>query len=473
MGTISGPFSIPDGLIYHIDPANPKSYIGTGTTIYDLSGNGNTSNFTNGALYQNYQKGVVVVDGFNDYISTPIFNISSAASVSVWIKNVALDSIVFGASGSGINYPNSEYIFYYYSNTALAIQGYNAGPFKQYYFSNINLNTWHNLVMTRDASNNMSVYLNGIGSTTGALSYSGTMQMNQIGRYSTFSNQYNAKGSIGEVKIYNRALSASEVLQNYNASKKRYVPEENIVRNGLVLNLDAANPSSYSGSGNTSYDLSGFGNTATLVNGTGFDTTGGGAFLFDGSNDYFEAQHSSSLNISGSITVDVWVYMTSVSNSADMNLICKYSNAGGSSNQSWILFKSTGDYRSASPDGLTANNNEFVWLASSNGNYYGALIGTGEQVLTNTWYNVVAIYNSSTEKMQLYLNGQLKTNVTRTGQTSGVLSTNLRNLQVGGTPLDSNRWVQGRIPISRVYNRALSAQEVLQNFNATKARYNI
>ena len=39
MGTIPGPFSIPDGLIYHIDPANPKSYIGTGTTIYDLLGN--------------------------------------------------------------------------------------------------------------------------------------------------------------------------------------------------------------------------------------------------------------------------------------------------------------------------------------------------------------------------------------------------------------------------------------------------
>jgi hypothetical protein len=90
MGTISGPFSIPDGLIYHIDPANPKSYIGTGTTIYDLSGNGNTSYFTNGALYQNYQKGVVVVDGNNDYISTPLFNLTSPVTVSAWVKNMTL-----------------------------------------------------------------------------------------------------------------------------------------------------------------------------------------------------------------------------------------------------------------------------------------------------------------------------------------------------------------------------------------------
>ena len=223
MGTISGPFSIPDGLIYHIDPANPKSYIGTGTTIYDLSGNGNTSNFTNGALYQNYQKGVVVVDGNNDYILTPVFNLTSPVTISAWVKNIAGDGSIFGAYGTGVGYGNGENIFSF-GNKYVTIQGNNFG-FKTFYFSDLNLNTWQNLVMTRDASNNMRVYLNGIGSTTGAISYSNTLQMNQIGRYSNFTNQYNAKGSIGEVKIYNRALSASEVLQNYNATKKRYVPE--------------------------------------------------------------------------------------------------------------------------------------------------------------------------------------------------------------------------------------------------------
>ena len=245
-----------------------------------------------------------------------------------------------------------------------------------------------------------------------------------------------------------------------------------LVTDGCVFAIDAANIKSYSGSGFTVNGLVG-GIGGTLVNGVGFTSSNYGSFVFDGSNDYFESPHSSSLNISGSITVDVWVYMTSLTNTGDPNLICKYSNAGGSSNQSWILFKSTGDYRSYSPDGLSANNNEFCWLASSSGNFTGALIGTGEQVITNTWYNVAAIYNSSTEKMQIYINGQLKTNVTRTGQTSGVLSTNLRNLQIGGTPLDSNRWVQGRIPVARVYNRALSASEILQNFNATRGRYGI
>ena len=274
------------------------------------------------------------------------------------------------------------------------------------------------------------------------------------------------------MQAYSKSLSSDEILQNYNASKGRYIITPNIVTDGLVFNYDSAISSSYSGIGNTAYDISGSGASIALTNGPTFSPLNSGSIVFDGTNDYIEAPHSSSLNISGSITVDVWIYMTSLSNSGDMNLICKYSNAGGSSNQSWILFKSTGSYSAYSPNG-TAGSNEFVWLATSAGSTGGAFIGTGEQVSANTWYNVVAIYNSFNEKIEIYTNGQLKSSTTRTGQTSGVLSTNLRNLQVGGTPLDSNRWVQGRIPISRVYNRALSAQEVLQNFNATKARYNI
>jgi hypothetical protein len=243
-----------------------------------------------------------------------------------------------------------------------------------------------------------------------------------------------------------------------------------VVTNGLVGYWDAANTRSYSGSGLTANGLVGIG--GTLLNGVGFTSSNNGSFIFDGTNDYFESPHSDSLNISGSITVDVWVYLTSLSNSGDLNLICKYSNAGGSSNQSWILFKSTGNYSAFSPNG-TAGNNEFVWLATSSGNTGGAFIGTGEQVQINTWYNVVAIYNSSNEKIEIYTNGQLKSSATRTGQTSGVLSTNLRNLQIGGTPLDSNRYVQGRIPSAKIYNRALTQQEILQNYNATKTRYGL
>ena len=74
MGVSGGPKSNVDGLIFHLDPANKRSYPGTGTTIFDLSGNNYTSYFANGALLAD---DVVRVDGADDYIATPIFNLTA------------------------------------------------------------------------------------------------------------------------------------------------------------------------------------------------------------------------------------------------------------------------------------------------------------------------------------------------------------------------------------------------------------
>ena len=440
MGISAGPNSISDSLAFHIDPANPRSYAGVGTVIYDLSGNGKTSYFTNGALYQNYQKGVVLVDGNNDYISTPLFNLTSPITVSAWVKNIADDAPVFSASGAGVIFGNDE-VIHYFSGKSILICGYPA-PGKYFQFPQLNLNQWSHLVMTRDASNNMSVYLNGVGSTSNTQSYSYTLQMNQIGRYSAFTNIYNAKGSIGEVKIYNRALSASEVLQNYNASRKRYLPEENIVKNGLVLNIDAANPSSYAGSGNTSFDLSGFGNTATLVNGTGFGTTGGGMFVFDGSNDYIDIPSITS--ITGNFTVAVWFFTTATT---DAN------------------FKRLVDLNYATGFWLGRQTNTNNWgggIIESNEPYGIYLPFTNGQ-----WHYLVSIRSGSTHI--LYGDGVSNTisNTVSTGNLSA------SSLLIAKQPEGGGTFLNGNISQVQIYNRALSATEVMQNFNAMRERYNI
>jgi hypothetical protein len=483
MGTNYNPCVATDGLILYLDAFNSSSYAGTGTTWYDMI-SGKSYSLINTPVFDSTGPKCMNLNGSTQYLSGNISQLTFGTGDFAIQANIKLNGLSNGftgayaaafvcAAGGGtgsclLQIGGSSTA---YTNIGVYHESSNIYSSINYNFST---NIIYNVAVTR-SSGVMTVYINGaaIGSTAASNSYDFNKSGTLLGKHYFAGYEQYFKGNIYSLQAYSKNLSSTEVLQNFNATKKRYTPEENIARDGLVFHYDAGKTSSYSGIGVTIFDLSGIGNTGTLINGPTFSSLNGGSIVFDGSNDYFEAQHSSSLNISGSITVDVWVYMTSVSNSADMNLICKYSNAGGSSNQSWILFKSTGDYRSASPDGLTANNNEFVWLASSNGNYSGALIGTGEQVLTNTWYNVVAIYNSSTEKMQMYLNGQLKTNVTRTGQTSGVLSTNLRNLQIGGTPLDSNRWIQGRIPIARVYNRALTQQEISQNYNAVKNRYGL
>jgi hypothetical protein len=246
-----------------------------------------------------------------------------------------------------------------------------------------------------------------------------------------------------------------------------------IVTDGLVLALDAANVKSYPGSGTTWKDLSRGGNNGTLINGPTFNSANGGSIVFDGVNDYIDCGNGSSLQITGSITVETWVYLTSLTNSNDLNLFSKYSNSGPN-NQGWILFKSTGNYTSFGPGGSGGpTTNEFAWLATSNGSLSGALIGTGVQVSANTWYQVVGVFNSSNDSMQIYTNGILRRSSVRTGQTPGVLLNASRNVCVGATPDDNSRFIQGNIPLSRVYNRALTSTEVLQNFNATKTRYGL
>ena len=249
---------------------------------------------------------------------------------------------------------------------------------------------------------------------------------------------------------------------------------ESIVTNGLVLNLDSGFVASYPRNENALYDMSSSGNNSTLTNGPTYNSGNGGSIVLDGSNDYINCGNGSSLQITGSITVETWIYLTSLTNSSDLSLFSKYSNTGGSIYQGWILFKSTGDYSAYGPGGSGGPaNNEFAWLATSNGNFSGALIGTGLQVLANTWYQVVGVFNSSNDVMQIYTNGTLRRSAVRTGQTSGVLLNASRNVCVGATPDDNSRFVQGNIPLSRIYNRALTAAEIRQNFEAQRSRFGI
>jgi hypothetical protein len=341
-----------------------------------------------------------------------------------------------------VSYGNNEVIHYFSGKSILVAGNPTAGKYFQ--FPQLNLNQWSNLVMTRDASNNMSIYLNGIGSTSNTQSYSNILQMNQIGRYSAFTNVYNVKGSIGEIKIYNRALSASEVLQNYNASKKRYLPEENIIKNGLVLNIDSANYLSYVGNLNTAYDLSGFGNTATLVNGTGFTGTNGGAFLFDGTNDYISMGTASSVK------------------PTQLSFACFFKiNAITSVN---VIAGKQGVGNGAASYAVVVQNGQLHFrISNSSGAEYNASTAFSN---TSTYNYAVGTYDGS--NLRLYLNGA----------SVGSSSVSISIIYSDSYPLLMGYYANAfatnmSIGSLKLYNRALSDTEIQQNFNAMRERYNI
>jgi len=219
-----------------------------------------------------------------------------------------------------------------------------------------------------------------------------------------------------------------------------------IVRNGLVLHLDAANVKSYPGTGTAWVDMSGVGNNGTLINGVGYSTDNKGSMVFDGVNDYADCGNTTSLSDIGgttNITVSVWAYY----------------NAYGGGGQSYSV--------------MTVKGNPWTWLLENPSNTFKFRITAGGADVNvadtsahslNTWYNVVGTYDGSS--MRIYVNGVLKNTKTQ----AGTLATNTSTAKIG-TFQGTNYNLNGKISNVSIYNRALTAVEISQNFEATRGRY--
>jgi len=209
---------VTDGLVLALDAGVSRSYPGSGTSWTDLSGNGNTGTLTNGPTYNSSNGGSIVFDGVDDYspIGTSGFPFgSSAGTLSGWARTNTISGsyswIVSYGKGSprqsrfiGIN--GAIYLFGGYGNDINA--------------SGVPLNTWFNMVGVYDGTN-ASMYINGtLVSGPTARSWDTVANNAQIGRQTNGGEYWN--GNIAQVSIYNRALTASEIQQNYNALRGRF-----------------------------------------------------------------------------------------------------------------------------------------------------------------------------------------------------------------------------------------------------------
>ena len=208
-----------------------------------------------------------------------------------------------------------------------------------------------------------------------------------------------------------------------------------IVKEGLILDVDATVSRSYSGVGLTSFGLvSGIG--GTLVNGVGFTSSNNGLFTFDGTNDYINFGNSSALQQSNG-TISAWT---------------KASSPGAGFRG--ILAKQLAYGLFYTDSVLTT----YDWNA-------GATRTTGLNIADNTWKNVVMTYQSGVSNGTIiYLNGAsvLTTTITISNQTSNLF---------GGAEVNAGQYASCQISSFNMYNRVLTDQEVLQNYNATKGRY--
>jgi hypothetical protein len=216
-----------------------------------------------------------------------------------------------------------------------------------------------------------------------------------------------------------------------------------VVRNGLALYLDAANPRSYSGSGNTWYNIISGAIGGTMV-GVGYSTLNGGYFNFTGSQYMTFASAPPVGQSSLSSTVEIFAYRNSTSGFEVM-----FGGGNTATNQAYYF-------------GNRQNSSNFMNA------YYANDLDAATPTTNVSWNHYVATYDNATGRRTTYYNGALL------GQNvSGVTNTSASVFMIGafnllGTP---SYHFNGRIAFVKIYNRALTAQEILQNYNATKARY--
>jgi len=234
-----------------------------------------------------------------------------------------------------------------------------------------------------------------------------------------------------------------------------------IVTDGLVLYLDAANSKSYVSGSTTWNDISRGGNNGTLVNGPTYSSANGGSIVFDGVNEYVNSNYKPVLVSGNSYSHSVWFRTTSAT------------VGDGGSNR---MIGARDNTKTGSPLIEAAvnlfNNNTLAFLARGANGTRRDLEVTNISVNDGVWrhFHCQILSNGYT---QIYLNGIL------VGQNTLGVDTNInlsgQPLVIGARSLEGNisAWLNGNIANAQIYNRALSATEVLQNYNATKTRFEL
>ena len=276
----------------------------------------------------------------------------------------------------------------------------------------------------------------------------------------------------------NKTLTPSEADSEYNMPTSA---GPDIVQNGLVLELDAADRNSYPGTGTAWFDLSGNNRNFTLTNGPTFQNIGGGSFRFDGTNDYatLNIATDNPMKIENFIyanhTYEVWFYLTTFTPSLTDNTETVQSLITWPGYHNGIFFSRT------SPTGSVSIIDNHLWNSPLNSAFQTEITLTGSNantVTTGSWYCIHDIINYSTTQSLTYING-VNINTRNEVPTSSMTSAQgnpANTINIGAARITSDyKWLlqNGNLSSIKLYNRALSAAEIQQNYNAQRSRFGI
>ena len=225
MSAFGGPNIIDDGLVLYLDAGNRKSYPGSGTTWFDKSGRGNNGTLINGPTFNTGSLGLVVFDGVDDYVQfNTTITLNYNKTFIFWLNyNGETGSVyhLLNKDTQGGDTPSYRDRVFIYENGLYIYNSLNSATVDFTFSENIK-NKNNQICFTTD-SNNMYLIEDGTITQQTSVSFpDGDRVYQAIGAQSPGSSVLYYKGNISSLNYYNRALSATEVLQNYNATKGRF-----------------------------------------------------------------------------------------------------------------------------------------------------------------------------------------------------------------------------------------------------------
>ncbi len=437
----------------------------TGVTR-DLSGNGNNGSLAFMSTSSSPVAGKIG-QAFNfdktDSISVPyssILNPTRAMTITAWVKYRSFtDSAILSegdldggdgsySMGTGCGAAGNHFVFSPGMPDGSLNEG--CGLFSN---ASASLNTWYHVVGTYDGSY-IKIYVNGSLDNSFATSTTMHMATNSVIIGGYFSPGNLVDGTIDDVRIYNRSLSATEVKQLYKTGAVNVGHSNALISDGLVgyWTFDGG---SIDWRTNTVRDVSGNGNTGSLALMSTTTSPVGGkigqAMDFNGSTNYINMGNV--LHPTGAFTYSAWINMS------DLNPVGGTPSIMGKYNdpirETWFGINSSG----GTPLSL------YVYGPDSDNNYLGRTY-SGSLSL-NKWYHVVGVYDGGTTNgsIKLYLNGVRVDDGTDSRGTFDTIPSTSAPFQIGATDPPDYLFA-GKIDDVRVYNRALSATEVKQLYNA-------
>ncbi len=431
-------YLVTDDLAFYVNAGVIPSYPHNNNTWYDLSGNDNNGTLGSGIGFNS--KGWVNFNG----TQTSNYNIAVPIDRAELGNNMSVEATFKyeGAAGDsyrpiiGGNDPGAGTEIFFGKNSGNTNFGVQDGNYAGSFVTNYNVfdGEWHHMVYTYDNGTG-KIYLDGALRNSGAFTKANNAEQIYIG--AEVQEGYWWDGDISQVKYYTKTLSSPEILQNYYQAP--------IVTDGLVLAVDAGNLVSYESGSTTAYSLTGS-LSGSLINGVSFNGNSGGIWEFDGVDDYIAINN---LGLS-SHTIEGWFNSDDGSQGgASYATICSiFGNYdGGSSKYTYI--------------GLIPN----LTFRIDNGATSHADIATVSYT-ANTWYHVALTYDATSGVAKAYVNGdEVGSRNSTTNITFNSIPHNIAKTQV-------NVYFDGEVASHKTYDRALTAEEVMQNYNANINKFN-